>query len=86
MELATKEAELEKQRALNDKLETDLLQMEHRKPNGVIFDAAAGNDAQPDALAGLELGKKANVNLLELVMMGCAECIFFYCVGLVGEV
>lgn len=60
--------------------------MEQRKPNGVIFDAAAGNDVQPDALAGLELGKKANVNLLELVMMGCAECIFFYCAGLVGEI
>ena len=60
-ELAAKETELEKQRALNDKLETDLLQMNQRKPNGVVFDA--GSDQPPDALAGLDLGKKANVSV-----------------------
>lgn len=57
-ELATKDAELEKQRALNDRLETDLLQMDQRKANGVVFDAAASNEQPLDALAGIELGRK----------------------------
>ena len=56
-QLAATEAELEKQRMLNEKLENDLLQMEQRKPNG-----EAGSDSPQlgslDGLAGIELGKK----------------------------
>ena len=48
-------SELEKQRALNEKLENDLLQMEAHNPKTVVFDAVSED---PDVLAGLDLGKK----------------------------
>lgn len=54
-DLAAAEAELEKQRALNDKLETDLLQLETHHPKGVNGDVTP---AEVDVLAGLDLGKK----------------------------
>lgn len=57
-ELAAAEAELEKQRALNDKLENDLLQLETHNPKGTNGDAAP---ADSDVLAGLDLGKKPAV-------------------------
>ena len=48
-------SELEKQQALNEKLENDLLQMEMHKPKSVPADPSLED---VDALAGLELGKK----------------------------
>ncbi|PCH43609.1 hypothetical protein WOLCODRAFT_18462 [Wolfiporia cocos MD-104 SS10] len=61
-DLAATESELEKQRALNDKLENDLLQMDQRKPNGELSGGASSADLTSlgsiDALAGLDLGKK----------------------------
>lgn len=48
-------SELEKERALNEKLENDLLQMETHNPKPVNTESVS-EDA--DALAGLELGKK----------------------------
>ncbi|KAI0697242.1 CASP C terminal-domain-containing protein [Cytidiella melzeri] len=53
--LAAAEAELEKQRALNENLENDLLQLDSHKPK------AANGDAKSDSdfLAGLDLGKKS---------------------------
>jgi len=63
-ELAATEAELEKQNALNDKLENDLLQMDQRKSNGDSNGAAATADSTAansgDVLAGLDLGKKSD--------------------------
>ncbi|KAI9060254.1 hypothetical protein FKP32DRAFT_1595655 [Trametes sanguinea] len=59
-QLAATESELEKQRALNEKLETDLLQMDQRKgdggANGVSPSPANGTSTPVDVLA--ELGKK----------------------------
>ena len=54
-ELAMTSSELEKQRALNEKLENDLLQMQAHNPKTVVFDAVSED---PDVLAGLDLGKK----------------------------
>ncbi|KAI0630292.1 CASP C terminal-domain-containing protein [Trametes polyzona] len=56
-QLAATESELEKQRALNEKLETDLLQMDQRKgENGISPSPANGSSTPVDVLA--ELGKK----------------------------
>lgn len=56
-QLDATESELEKQRMLNEKLETDLLQMDQRKPNGEVgFDSPTLSAL--DGLAGIELGKK----------------------------
>ncbi|KAI0358369.1 hypothetical protein OH77DRAFT_1494092 [Trametes cingulata] len=59
-QLAATESELEKQRALNEKLETDLLQMDQRKAdgglNGISPSPANGSSTPVDVLA--ELGKK----------------------------
>ncbi|KAI0743499.1 CASP C terminal-domain-containing protein [Daedaleopsis nitida] len=55
------ESELEKQRALNEQLETDLLQMDHRNDagaNGASPSPANGTSTPVDVLAGLDLGKK----------------------------
>ncbi|KAJ3550102.1 hypothetical protein NM688_g5108 [Phlebia brevispora] len=54
-ELAMTSSELEKQRALNEKLENDLLQMEAHNPKATNAESQEQDD---DALAGLELGKK----------------------------
>lgn len=66
-ELAATEAELEKQNALNDKLENDLLQMDQRKSNGDSNGAAGTSDSATansgDVLAGLDLGKKSDVRI-----------------------
>ncbi|KAI0949581.1 hypothetical protein AcW1_009144 [Taiwanofungus camphoratus] len=64
-ELAFTESELEKQRTLNEKLETDLLQMDQRKLNGELngvadYESSRADSPQLDALAGLDLGKKPN--------------------------
>ena len=48
-------SELEKQRVLNEKLENDLLQMEAHNPKSMPVDYLPED---PDALAGLDLGKK----------------------------
>ena len=58
-DLEATSAELEKQRALNDKLENDLLQLETHKPKNVNGDATPAED---DVLAGLDLGKKSTVS------------------------
>ena len=61
-QLEATELELEKQRTLNEKLETDLLQMDQRKPDGGIngsHSPANGASTPADVLAGLDLGKKA---------------------------
>ncbi|KAI0768369.1 CASP C terminal-domain-containing protein [Irpex lacteus] len=55
-QLAAAEAELEKQRALNESLENDLLQMESHKPKASNGDATPGDD---DVLASLDLGRKS---------------------------
>ncbi|KAF7361668.1 Golgi membrane protein [Mycena venus] len=52
--LATTTAELEKQKILNEKLETDLVSMNSHKSNG---DLASEADST-DVLAGLDLGRK----------------------------
>ncbi|KAI0775656.1 CASP C terminal-domain-containing protein [Trametes elegans] len=58
-QLAATESELDKQRALNEKLETDLLQMDQRQgENGVSPSPANGTSTPVDVLA--ELGKKPN--------------------------
>ncbi|RDB24925.1 Protein CASP [Hypsizygus marmoreus] len=53
-QLTTMGTELEKQRALNEKLENDLVSMNKHRPNG----DATPSDSGLDVLAGLELGKK----------------------------
>ncbi|KAI0780119.1 CASP C terminal-domain-containing protein [Fomes fomentarius] len=62
-QLEATESELEKQHALNEKLETDLLQMDQRKDGGVNGTSSPANgtgSATPvDVLAGLDLGKKS---------------------------
>ncbi|KAI0789119.1 CASP C terminal-domain-containing protein [Abortiporus biennis] len=60
VELATTEAELQKQKFLNEKLENDLLQMDKHKPNGDV--SGAHTPADPDALAGLDLGGRKSTN------------------------
>ncbi|KAK7005732.1 Golgi membrane protein [Favolaschia claudopus] len=50
--LATTTAELDKQKILNEKLETDLLSMNSHKPNEDV------PPSETDVLAGLDLGKK----------------------------
>ena len=64
-------SELEKQRALNEKLENDLLQMETHNPKLV---ATEPSEEDGDALAGLELGKKivrhlATANVVEVSVL-----------------
>ncbi|PSR81187.1 hypothetical protein PHLCEN_2v6522 [Hermanssonia centrifuga] len=58
-ELATVQTELEKQRALNERLENDLLHMETHNTKTVNGDTTP---ADTDALAGLELGKKVTAS------------------------
>lgn len=64
-QLEATESELEKQHALNEKLETDLLQMDQRKDGGINGASTPANgtgSATPvDVLAGLDLGKKSGV-------------------------
>ena len=63
-QLEATESELDKQRALNEKLETDLLQMDQRKGDvGGGASPANGTSTPVDVLAGLELGKKPGVSL-----------------------
>ncbi|TBU33882.1 CASP C terminal-domain-containing protein [Dichomitus squalens] len=62
-QLELTESELDKQRALNEKLETDLLQMDQRKGDtGDRASSANGTSTPVDVLASLELGKKAGVS------------------------
>ncbi|KAI1794075.1 CASP C terminal-domain-containing protein [Ganoderma leucocontextum] len=58
-QLEVTESELDKQRALNEKLETDLLQMDQRKGDTGATSPANGTSTPVDVLAGLELGKKS---------------------------
>ena len=60
-ELAAAEAELDKQRVLNNKLENDLLQLETHNPKGINGDATP---IESDVLAGLDLKKKNGVSRL----------------------
>ncbi len=60
------QTELEKQRALNERLENDLLHMETHNTKTVNGDTTP---ADTDALAGLELGKKVTVSPLSPVML-----------------
>ncbi|KAJ7045771.1 CASP C terminal-domain-containing protein [Mycena alexandri] len=55
-QLATTSAELEKQKILNEKLETDLVSMNSHKSNG---DLSLTEGDSTDVLAGLDLGRKA---------------------------
>ncbi|KAM5530766.1 hypothetical protein V8D89_015573 [Ganoderma adspersum] len=57
-QLEATESELDKQRALNEKLETDLLQMDQRKGDTGATSPANGTSTPVDVLAGLDLGKK----------------------------
>ncbi len=67
-QLAAAEAELEKQRALNESLENDLLQMESHKPKAPNGDATPGDD---DVLASLDLGRKSTVRPDHIL---CGSC------------
>lgn len=63
VQLSATESELEKQRALNEKLETDLLQMDQRKADGGLTPSHVNGSATPvDVLA--ELGKKTSVSAI----------------------
>lgn len=68
-QLTQTSSELEKQKALNEKLENDLLAINKHKlngngrPDGALSPAAA-NESQSDLLVGLELGKKSTVGVL----------------------
>ena len=66
-QLEATEAELERQRALNEKLETDLLHMDQRQSEGGVNGSSAspanGTSTPVDVLAGLELGKKNTVRI-----------------------
>ena len=53
-------SELEKQKILNEQLESDLLAVEKHKPNGDIPTPA---ESRTDLLAGLEIGKKSHVSV-----------------------
>ncbi|KAF7321700.1 Golgi membrane protein [Mycena kentingensis (nom. inval.)] len=57
-ELVATKADLEKQKILNEKLETDLLSMNSHKSNGDVPSAENGDVG--DVLAGLDLGRKAD--------------------------
>lgn len=60
-DLAAAEADLQKQRALNERLENDLLHMDSHKANGDVSGTGTPDLGVPgDALAGLELGKKSS--------------------------
>ena len=65
-QLEATEAELEKQRTLNEQLETDLLHMDSRKEggaNGASPSPLNGRASPVDVLAGLDIGKKSNVSI-----------------------
>lgn len=60
--LVSTNAELEKQKALNEKLENDLVHMDNHNMNGRGDGAVTPLESNPlDALAGIELGKKLSV-------------------------
>jgi len=74
--LASNRDELEKQRSLNEKLETDLLQV-NKHVSGAVGGAgstemsgtstpASQGAGQQDGLAGLNLGQKVNVSRVSL--------------------
>jgi len=53
--------ELDKQRELNEKLENDLLSIDNQK------DAYAPAEPEDDALAGLDIGKRAVIHFISLL-------------------
>lgn len=57
-ELADTKEELDKQKVLNDRLESDLLQMEQHKPNGTRAQSPDDSFADQDPLTSLDLGNK----------------------------
>ena len=61
-DLANAEIELEKQRALNEKLENDLLQIQAHNPAPKATANGYDTPAEDDVLAGLDLGKKPAVS------------------------
>ena len=61
-DLANAEIELEKQRALNEKLENDLLQVQTHNSTSSTLNGTS-TPAEDDVLAGLDLGKKPGVSL-----------------------
>lgn len=65
-ELAGVEVELEKQRALNEKLESDLLQIQAHNPTHRATANGQETPAEDDVLAGLDLGKKLMVGIPHL--------------------
>lgn len=58
-QLSFASSELEKQKVLNEKLETDLLAVEKQKLNGA---AITPSDSGTDLLAGLDIGKPTAVS------------------------
>lgn len=69
-DLAFTKSELDKQKALNDKLEIDLLQMDNRQPNGSeLRSPLESGTSSKDGLSSLDLGgkKSTNVSRLNLV-------------------
>jgi homeobox protein cut-like len=63
-QLALTSSELEKQKALNEKLENDLLAMNKHSGSALNGDVTSSDASasQTDVLAGLDLGKKSNVS------------------------
>lgn len=66
--LVSTNAELEKQKMLNEKLENDLLHMDKHNMNGRGDGAMTPSESNNplDALAGIELGKKLSVSAKRL--------------------
>ena len=82
-DLAYTESELEKQRALTEKLENDLLQMDQHQPqaepsvkssiDSMSTFASMGNTSG-DGLAGLDFGKKSTVRIPRVSLCSVLEC------------
>ena len=72
-ELAGAEAELEKQRALNEKLENDLLQIQTHNPTPKARANGQDTPSDDDVLAGLDLGKKVTVSTA--LLLPCLACL-----------
>jgi hypothetical protein len=72
-DLAGAEAELEKQRTLNEKLENDLLQIQTHNPTPKTMLDGQNTPAEDDVLAGLDLGKKLTVGISRPVSLSPAN-------------
>ena len=65
-ELADTKEDLDKQKVLNDRLESDLLQMEQHQPNGTRVQSPDNASEDQDPLTSLNLGTKKTVRLRDM--------------------